>query len=375
LNPNQASSRHASFQRESNLRGYRVLLILISLSVPLLVLELALRTAGPIVPGDYQTASFTEPSSAFGLENRPNGAGWKKTSEFATHVRVNSKGLRGPEAEYAKPPDTFRILILGDSFTFALQVDEEQTFVRQLGEDLQVANTDLHIETINAGADGWNTLNELAWLTAEGYRYNPDLVLLMYFVGNDPGENADAVGEAEALDRLLPTEDDVVRRTRVALSETFATYNLFEYGVLAKLTDPLMDAEPHERPSRDRADPGRKERGWEISAGLLERFHDFQVEREIDVMVVGIPTVELMSNPDRPATPLRDISQRAGLPVIDLLDPFRDAPEEQRERLYFEKNRHWTGDGHDLAARVVAAELQRLRLVPTSPIAPEPSVP
>src|SRR4051812_25159 len=43
------------------------------------------------------------------------------------------------------------------------------------------------IEALNAGVDGWTTLNELAWLKAEGLRYEPDLIVLMFYTGNDPG--------------------------------------------------------------------------------------------------------------------------------------------------------------------------------------------
>lgn len=139
----------------------RLVLVGIGLLVPILALELLLRLAGPILPGDYQTAAFTSSSTMFGLQNRPYAAGYKHTSEFETHVRVNSKGLRGPEIDYVRAPGTFRTVVLGDSFTFALQVEENETFVERLGERLtQMADSDLSFEMINGGADGWSTVNE-----------------------------------------------------------------------------------------------------------------------------------------------------------------------------------------------------------------------
>src|SRR5215208_6363447 len=109
----------------------RIALVGLGLVVPMAALELLLAVAGPILPGDYQTAAFTASSATSGLQNRPNAAGYKHTSEFSVHVRVNSKGLRGPEVDYQKPPQAFRTLVLGDSFTFALQVDEDETFVNR----------------------------------------------------------------------------------------------------------------------------------------------------------------------------------------------------------------------------------------------------
>src|SRR5205085_2316015 len=186
----------------------RVALLGFGLLAPLLALELLLRIAGPILPGDYQTAAFTA-SSAAGLQNRPFAAGYKHTSEFSTHVRVNSKRLRGPEIDYAKTPGTFRTVVLGGSFTLAMQGEEEETFVTRLGERLtQTTSTDTPFEMINAGADGWSTVNEYTWFTTEGYRYDPDLAVLMYYVGNDPGENADRVLTIAPGGRIIPRETE-----------------------------------------------------------------------------------------------------------------------------------------------------------------------
>ena len=64
------------------------------------------------------------------------------------------------------------------------------------------------------------------------------------------------------------------------------------------------------------------------------------------------------------ATPLPTLAQRVGLPLVDLLGPFRAQSKSLRERIYFQQNGHWTADGHRLVARVVADALERLDLVP-----------
>lgn len=215
----------------------RLALIGLGLVLPLGLLELASRVGGPILPGDYQTA-FTASSSTAGLQNRPFAAGYKHTSEFSTHVRVNSKRLRGPEIDYAKAPGTFRTVVLGDSFTLAMQVEEDETFVTRLGERLtQTTGISTPFEMINGGADGWSTVNEYTWFTTEGYRHEPDLVVLMYYVGNDPGENADRVLSIASGGRIIPRETEPSRwqDLRLALSERSLLYNVLEFGVLAKL--------------------------------------------------------------------------------------------------------------------------------------------
>jgi len=346
----------------------RIALVGLGLTVPMALLELMLSVAGPILPGDYQTAAFTASSATSGLQNRPNAAGYKRTSEFSVHVRVNSKGLRGAEIDYPKPPGTFRTLVLGDSFMFALQVAEEDTFVTHLGNRLdQTAGVDTTFETINGGADGWSTVNEYVWLTTEGYRYDPDLVVLMFYAGNDPGENADRVLAVAPGGRVLPREAEASswQDVRLALSERSRLYNLLEFGVLAKMQsspDALGSTKEQERVR----DPGedRKERGWDLSESLLSLVRDYCAERDIGLMVVGIPPLVKVTKDERDPSPLAEIGERLGVPTIDLLDQFRQGTPEQRDALYFPKNQHWTEEGHEQAARIVAAELRLRGLVP-----------
>jgi hypothetical protein len=348
----------------------KLLLALAGLLAPLLLLELALRLLGPVLPGDYQTATFTGSSPLLGRLNRPNTAGFQRTAEFTTWVRVNSNGLRGPEVSYAKPPGVYRVLVLGDSFTFALQVDEQETFVARLAERLQAKRPGVTIETLNAGVDGWSTANEYAWVGLEGFRYQPDLVLVMFYVGNDPGDNADLVGSPDQLDRRdLGRQESPLQALRERLASVSLAYNLFEQGVLAKLQPDRSDeTTAGSRPAKSerRGNAERKEIGWDISEALLRRMRGLCEQRGCDLAVVAIPTFDQVLDPNVPLKPLEELQSESGVPVIDLLPTFRAQPKATRERLYFEQNRHWTAAGHALAADQVTTELLRLGLPPGS---------
>ena len=101
-------------------------------------------------------------------------------------VNINSHGLRAPETTYEKPPDTFRILNLGDSVAMGWGVREEVTYGRRLEDSLNQKGTgNLRYEVINAGTPDWNLENELAYLKAEGLEYEPDLILLDLTIAND----------------------------------------------------------------------------------------------------------------------------------------------------------------------------------------------
>ncbi len=101
-------------------------------------------------------------------------------------VDINSHGLRGPETTYEKPASTFRILNLGDSVAMGWGVREEDTYGQQLESMLnRDRGGNLQYEVINAGVPGWSLDNALAYLQAEGLKYEPDLVVLDLTIAND----------------------------------------------------------------------------------------------------------------------------------------------------------------------------------------------
>lgn len=105
----------------------------------------------------------------------PGFQGTMKSLGYEVDIRVNSLGLRGPELQQDERPVW---LALGDSFTFAAQVSEAQSFVGLLGEDVGV-------QLLNAGSDGHGTQHELARYRQLEKQIAPEVVLLVFFTGND----------------------------------------------------------------------------------------------------------------------------------------------------------------------------------------------
>src|SRR5215471_5352242 len=94
----------------------RLLLILLTVLTPLAVLEAGLRLAGPFLPGNYDTGAYLVRDPRYGHYHPANYDGWTKRDEFTAEFRTNAEGQRGPAVPFQKPPGTFRILVLGDSF-------------------------------------------------------------------------------------------------------------------------------------------------------------------------------------------------------------------------------------------------------------------
>jgi lysophospholipase L1-like esterase len=100
-------------------------------------------------------------------------------------IRVNAAGMRD-DREYAvpKPPGVRRVVVLGDSFTFAGKVTLEETFPKRLEPRLGQASHGRRYEVLNLAVPGYNTRQEALLLEERGLAFEPDLVVVA-FVLND----------------------------------------------------------------------------------------------------------------------------------------------------------------------------------------------
>lgn len=112
------------------------------------------------------------------------------TQEGHALVRISSDGLRDREHTKAKPENTFRIAVLGDSFTEAQHVAAEDTFWAVMEDNLRECSawTGQEIEVINFGVSDYGTAQELITLRHFVWDYSPDIVLLAFFT-NDFKDN------------------------------------------------------------------------------------------------------------------------------------------------------------------------------------------
>lgn len=102
------------------------------------------------------------------------------------HHPLNGFGHRDREFTVPKPDDTYRIVLLGDSFTEGAGLTRDQTFGRLLEASLnQRVNGAGTVEVYNLGHCGLNAAEEVALLLRDGPQLAPDLVVLSYVVVND----------------------------------------------------------------------------------------------------------------------------------------------------------------------------------------------
>ena len=96
------------------------------------------------------------------------------------NISTNSFGLRSPEVSVPKPRGTFRILLLGDSFTFGLRVGADEVFARRLEQQLRARFPSVPVEVVNAGVISYCPLLEYLQYRHHLHSLDPDLVVLNF---------------------------------------------------------------------------------------------------------------------------------------------------------------------------------------------------
>jgi hypothetical protein len=156
-----------------------VLLALASTLLSLGAVEIALRglpATGKYL--DYGDAYRSDDALGPGGFLRENFVGQVADGYGGTvRWRNNAQGFRNEtEFQIPPPPNTYRILSLGDSFTGGYRVGQDQTFSSLIEHDLAARHPGQHIEVIVSVIE--DPLTGLYYLASRGIEYRPNLVLL-----------------------------------------------------------------------------------------------------------------------------------------------------------------------------------------------------
>lgn len=348
------------------------------------LLELALRSFGPVLPGSYRTGPLIEPDPVLGWRNIPGSVTWYRTPEYTVRVEVNAQGRIGPVIADRNPAGPPRVLLLGDSFMQAAQVPYEDGFTRRLERELAPR---ARFELVNAGVASYGTDQEVLLLEQQYDEVRPDAVVLLFTVSNDVWNNDwrlestrqakpkpyfEPAGESGlTLRRLGPNDLSILDHLRATLARS-ALLTTLKSGVFDRVTDARALAEAQRRQLDVLDEPaGEWVRAWEITDLIFERLARFARARALPVVVVIAPDgcqvhMELCGGSTArhaSAVPQRQLAgslARLGVPVIDLLPGFRERAQRDGTSLYFHQDLHWNARGNALAAEIVARTLPEL---------------
>lgn len=103
------------------------------------------------------------------------------------HVKTNSEGFMGEDHALITIPPTKRIAVMGDSFVASLYNDYEKIFTTLLSKKMSDGffGGNVTNEAMNFGVGGAGTVEELLYYQKYVKKYHPDIVVLVYIMGND----------------------------------------------------------------------------------------------------------------------------------------------------------------------------------------------
>lgn len=366
----------------------RFVLIILSLLFTILLLEISFRLFFP----QLDCQEFGQFDEHVGAILKPNYDDLciALGHETVTRVNLNSLGLRDREYEISKPQGTFRILVLGDSNTFGIGVEQEKVFTeileRSINENEQITRP---VEVINAGVPGYGTAQELLFYETKLKVLEPDVVILAFSVVNDVLDNLCfdgnprrpcfrlEGGELKFENPKLPAENGSqnkfslpgfsinrlhiywflqTRLENLASSQPILVRILYGFGINLTHESPLLQSWYTSSIAKD---------GWEITSALLERFKK-SVEDEgtkfIIIILPGRPQTStgyqelleilhgnspegrlFLENPKRPQKMVVEWGDRYGVAVIDTLEDLINASEEFSLNL---KDGHFNDNGN-----------------------------
>lgn len=207
----------------------RVLVLGVASAVGLGLAEAVVRLAAPQVTmwPRYVTSTDYEIEMARNARIRhARGGHW----EFI--YTTNAIGRRGP---YVAPEDARgrpTVVVLGDSFTFGIGVQDDEVYSALLRSGLGEPWV-----VVNAGMSGWGIDAHAKWYLTQGEAYDPDVVIVQ-FTANDPWDSDTGVVSIE--DGSLVVHPYAGRKP--AWQEWVSTSSLLQRSHLFSLVRALLSA-------------------------------------------------------------------------------------------------------------------------------------
>lgn len=285
-------------------------------------------------------------------------------------LHANSRGARGTR-EYLvpKPSEIFRIVCLGDSFTFGVMLDDSDSFPSYL------AQRHPSLEAVNLGVSGYSTGQ--AWLRGklEGEAFEPDLIIHTLIWNDIQRLRVGVLRFEEYMPHFRITDGEIeIYGTPVPHMPRDTMKNKLDPRKLAGI---LLDRSAIARtlalvgPDQESRTLAVSEKSFgelvEVTCAMYADANRRARISKSDFAVVLIPTLlDMTSEPHRElyrsvAKRLREEAETEKFPFLDLLDTFLNRTEEDWRALYLpyemDINYHCSAYGYRLIADEIHMKL------------------
>lgn len=372
-----------------------IAVLLLTFLIFLFILELGLRFfyfytgknkkggTGSVDQEDLRPRFIYENNEKAGYSLKPNlNTNFRNIK--TTKLITNSNGLRDREFE-KKGEGVFRIVVLGDSFTFGWDVEADMSYPKQLERMLNDKITGKRFEVVNCGVPGYGTDQELKFFENISVFYEPDLVLIGFYIGNDITDNMiggikrRSVKDGYLLDNYLHEKIDY-ENIYLKIAKKYFTQRSRLFSFLSDRYEKFIlklgyhaDVNPYYQLEIKQLDVFRKSYDAETKMGiektekLIEKIDLVASEKGAGVAVVLIPAfyqvypkawenylssyglVQSLYDQNRPNEVLNDFFKEHGIKTVDLTESFKRIGEKKNLYLFG----HWNERGHSIATDII----------------------
>ena len=382
-----------------------IFIILLSLFIGFLLVEIGMRFAKIEYPM-FQTHDFHR-----GFSLRPNASGWW-TREGEAYVKINSQGLRDIERKKNKNENILRIAVLGDSFVEARSIPIKKTFWFLMQEKLNfcIKNNNAKVEVINFGVTEYSTAQEFLTLKHHVWDYDPDIILLAFFSGNDISDNSKALSNKKYRPFFIYKNNDFVLDNSFRQSKPYLllkskigqmAVKLSDYSRIVQFLKEIYITQHFRTQKKNRHkeiedkkdsfneagisynqiyNPIQKQwkEAWIITESIIKLMSDEVKEKGLKFIVVTLSTaaqvhpdpsfrksfVKKINNNDLfyPEKRIKKLGDEKGFLVINLAEKMKNYAQKNKIFLHGFANTvmgegHWNLDGHKIASQIISKEM------------------
>jgi len=309
-----------------------------------------------VVMGEYV------PGAVFKCVYPSNPRGYFDT-DGGVIMSVDAHGLRRGEREITqeKQLGVTRLLLLGDSFTFGVGVRDEDTFARDLDRQLNRGATAPRFEVLNAGVQGYNTRDEVLYLENEWLAFEPDIVLIVFYV-NDAYNDSAILNNGEAL--------GIYAQQTGGLAKVSRLWDMAQHKLRQRRASKAVEDFYHQRYFAKAGEflenPGAMQVDWTVCKRALTSAAQLSRERGFKLGLVIFPELYYL-DARHPFTDVYALVERTcadmGIPVLSLFETtFRG--QNPRDLWVHPADHHPNEVAHRMAADAIAEFVQHGKLVP-----------
>ena len=315
-----------------------------------LVCETGLRMAGIVSSHSVYTADHKTFESQPGIWEPDQKHVSIEVPSLPFTVKTNSAGYRGENFDIEKSPNEFRVLMVGDSFTFGNNVNETETLPYRLQRELSQSCKDQNFLSINAGIPG-STIRGQAEMIRRGMQLKPDTVILV-FTETDIIDLANPLWDQYSENRIAKARFPVsLLWPLIRDTSTWALLSKFRNKLLSRQR---LDTEQSVMESADHT---------ELRAVYMSELRKITAELTSDgvrFMVVTFPgnfTVREQPYDDTTPWAMRAFAD-LGIPTVELLWPLQKAFKDDVDSAYLlPVDSHPSRLGYQVAASAIAQQM------------------